>query len=1075
MRKKDSQEKNIQVVVRCRPRSNQEIKDGSPSIIECLPNKKEVSVKHDIADKSSLTKTFGFDKVFDPKSTQLDVYRYVVCPLLEEVLLGYNCTVFAYGQTGTGKTFTMEGEKSSEGGEWDKEPQAGIIPRAMQQLFERLEAMPECEFSVRVSFMEIYNEDLFDLLGSSLDSQKLRIFEDSARKGSVFVQGLEETIVRDKNEVYEILERGRAKRQTAATLMNAHSSRSHSLFSVTVHIKESAVTGEEMLKTGKLNLVDLAGSENVGRSGAVDKRLREAGTINQSLLALGRVITALVERAPHVPYRESKLTRLLQDSLGGRTKTSIIATISPASCNVEETLSTLDYAHRAKNILNRPEINQKLTKKALIKEYTEEIDKLKKDLLAAREKNGIYLAVENYNDMQGRLKSQAESLGNTQEKLNHLETEFEKISELFRDTSEELSGTREELLKTSGELHHTRTNLKKTIEDRDELNFVLKEYDITEANLFARSTELLGVVKNISGDIEKLHSTLERKAQVERNNVDQKEAYKRQFSDSIQGLQQSVLNYCEDEKTKSQEYLKWLQEEIVKKNELVSRQRAFFDDMLAHRQQLISKIIDTEQAHVQSCTVWRESLSQAVAAKKDEVVELFQLLTSEKWNEAIISAKDTFVKSKNILEDIQIFIAQQNAEREKKAAEFLAQSQVTVEMIREQLENHASKQARVTQKRLKTQRKSKTEIQECTLKMQDMLQQLLAVIAQQSETIESDWEEEMLTISEIDTATSTMTENSKRTLQSLGGQDETYVRNLLLHDEETSAGIEDRIDKILHGLDKSSVLLPHIEETAAYAVKSGVSIAGEWQQSVEDSLTNQATFISQNLTTQQEHAHEYNVECLSDHETLNKNLSSGEQQCSDMIASCEESTQSSLERITTLGSVHFTKTGNINGGMTKFINVDLLEDVPSGTTPVRQQYRYPTHLPRTEDRMTLMQLFKENYEVPTTPQLDSRVRKMEEEYLEKQPDEVFMNGENYFDASRADRSRSAVETKSLFSHSSGDDESEAKENFVQDIKLTKQKSAEALVDRSPLRVNNSNSDVVKRSKLPRLKNAPKSH
>jgi kinesin family protein 11 len=126
------------------------------------------------------------------------------------------------------------------------------------------------------------------------------------------------------------------------------------------------------------------------------KRAKETGSINQSLLTLGRCITALVEKGPHIPYRESKLTRILQDSLGGRTKTSIVATISPAQCNIEETMSTLDYAHRAKNITNRPEINQKLTKKALIKEYTVEIDKLKKDLLAAREKNGIFLSPENY-------------------------------------------------------------------------------------------------------------------------------------------------------------------------------------------------------------------------------------------------------------------------------------------------------------------------------------------------------------------------------------------------------------------------------------------------------------------------------------------------------------------------------------------------------------------------------------------------------------------------------------------------------------------------------------------------------
>lgn len=136
-----------------------------------------------------------------------------------------------------------------------------------------------------------------------------------------------------------------------------------------------------MLKVGKLNLVDLAGSENIGRSGAENKRAKEAGMINQSLLTLGRVINALVERSPHIPYRESKLTRLLQDSLGGRTKTCIIAAVSPAKCNLEETLSTLEYAHRAKNIRNKPEVNQRMTKRALIKEYINEIERLKADLI----------------------------------------------------------------------------------------------------------------------------------------------------------------------------------------------------------------------------------------------------------------------------------------------------------------------------------------------------------------------------------------------------------------------------------------------------------------------------------------------------------------------------------------------------------------------------------------------------------------------------------------------------------------------------------------------------------------------
>ncbi|VDM75480.1 unnamed protein product [Strongylus vulgaris] len=192
------------------------------------------------------------------------------------------------------------------------------------------------EYSVRVSYLELYNEELYDLLApTSDDRERLRIFDDSSRKGAVVISGAEELPVRDRSEVYRLLRRGAEKRTTAATLMNMNSSRSHSIFTVSVVIRENTASGEELVKQGKLNLVDLAGSEHIGRSGAEGKRAKEAGNINQSLLTLGRVITALTTSAPHVPYRESKLTRLLQDSLGGATITSIIATLSPASTNYE--------------------------------------------------------------------------------------------------------------------------------------------------------------------------------------------------------------------------------------------------------------------------------------------------------------------------------------------------------------------------------------------------------------------------------------------------------------------------------------------------------------------------------------------------------------------------------------------------------------------------------------------------------------------------------------------------------------------------------------------------------------------
>jgi kinesin family member 11 len=279
-------------------------------------------------------------KVFGVHSKQSEVYNQVVRPVVLEVIEGYNCTIFAYGQTGTGKTFTMEGNSSAllnddvagSSSNWDDDPLTGVIPRSVAHLFSILNSISSCEYSVKISFIELYNEELSDLLSES--TEKLRIYDDPARKGSVVIPGLEEVVVQNKTEVYRILQKGAEKRQKASTLMNSQSSRSHSIFTVTVFLKEKSLEGEEILKVGKLNLVDLAGSENIERSGATGKRAAEAGKINKSLTTLGRVITALVEHRDHIPYRESNLTRLLQDSLGGKTKTTIIATISPAQCNI---------------------------------------------------------------------------------------------------------------------------------------------------------------------------------------------------------------------------------------------------------------------------------------------------------------------------------------------------------------------------------------------------------------------------------------------------------------------------------------------------------------------------------------------------------------------------------------------------------------------------------------------------------------------------------------------------------------------------------------------------------------------
>ncbi|XP_062135052.1 kinesin-like protein Klp61F [Drosophila sulfurigaster albostrigata] len=510
---------NIQVYVRVRPLNSRERCIRSAEVVDVQPPK-EIVTRHTVDSK--LTKKFTFDRTFGPDSRQCDVYSTVVAPLIEEVLAGYNCTVFAYGQTGTGKTHTMVGNECAElKSSWEDDSDIGIIPRALSHLFDELRMM-ELEYTMRISYLELYNEELCDLLSTD-DNVKIRIFDDSSKKGSVIIQGLEEIPVHSKDDVYKLLEKGKERRKTATTLMNAQSSRSHTVFSIVVHIRENGIDGEEMLKIGKLNLVDLAGSENVSKAGNEKGiRVRETVNINQSLLTLGRVITALVDRAPHVPYRESKLTRLLQESLGGRTKTSIIATISPGHKDIEETLSTLEYAHRAKNIQNKPEVNQKLTKKTVLKEYTDEIDKLKRDLMAARDKNGIYLAEDTYGEMMLKMDSQTRELNEKMLLLKALKDELQNKEKIFNEVSmslvkktQKLSRTEQNLSETKGSLLLTKKVLSKTKRRYKEKKQLVESHVKTEEQLTTQANQILAAADLATADTQQLHGTIERRRQVD--------------------------------------------------------------------------------------------------------------------------------------------------------------------------------------------------------------------------------------------------------------------------------------------------------------------------------------------------------------------------------------------------------------------------------------------------------------------------------------------------------------------------------------------------------------------------------
>jgi hypothetical protein len=387
-------ETNVKVAVRCRPMSSKEEARGCGNIVEIDEATGHVQINGlEGADKGAKDgKEFTFDYAYGINSTQDQVYKAIGDPVVTQALDGFNCTVFAYGQTGSGKSYSMMGYGEDH----------GIIPKLNDDLWTRIDvqkakverellkhdegseeakAVGKVDFLVTVSFLEIYNEEIKDLLNPSSKQMKIRENKD---KG-IYVEDLCEVVVKDGKTVLDLIAQGNTVRRVAATKMNDTSSRSHSVFTLkieqrTVSELEGGVTKTQMVKA-KLNLVDLAGSERAEKTGATGSTLKEGANINMSLMALGNVINALSEMGnsktkKHIPYRDSKLTRLLQESLGGNAATVMIAAISPADYNYDETLGTLKYAHRAKSIANAVVKNEDVNQR-MIKDLKNEIEKLR--------------------------------------------------------------------------------------------------------------------------------------------------------------------------------------------------------------------------------------------------------------------------------------------------------------------------------------------------------------------------------------------------------------------------------------------------------------------------------------------------------------------------------------------------------------------------------------------------------------------------------------------------------------------------------------------------------------------------
>ena len=367
----------VKVSIRIRPFNEDEKKLDPTSPIEITDQKNNImTIKRDF-DK----KNFSFDNIFPMETSQTSIFDTTSKDVVNSVLKGYNGTIFAYGQTGSGKTYTMVGN-------FENNEIKGIIPRSFDYIFEEIKKDKEHKYNIKISFIQIYLETIQDLLEPT--NKEIRIREDPEQ--GVYLEGVQWVPVTSTGDCSKIFKIGEKNRVTESTMMNTYSSRSHAILIAKIEkniilskekilelSKESneKIKAERVMTNSFLYLVDLAGSERVKKSKAVNMRLEEAKKINYSLLILGNCIQSLTESKPtYIPYRDSKLTRLLQESLGGNAKTSLIVTISPSGYNTDETISSLNFALRAMKVQNKPIINRSVDYQALCIKLQEDLDKL---------------------------------------------------------------------------------------------------------------------------------------------------------------------------------------------------------------------------------------------------------------------------------------------------------------------------------------------------------------------------------------------------------------------------------------------------------------------------------------------------------------------------------------------------------------------------------------------------------------------------------------------------------------------------------------------------------------------------
>jgi hypothetical protein len=604
---------NVKVIVRVRPHPR--LVPGSQDVIGLTSG--DGSVHVELKDPGRETYVVGVDHALGQESTQQDVFDVVGWPMVDHCMDGFHSTIFAYGQTGSGKTHTMMGE-IDDGDAGHVSENAGLIPRVFDALFSVISEKESEEYrcTVRCSFLEIYNEEITDLLDPSLTGLQIRDGDSSA---GVYVQGLSERQVFNVNDVLELIQAGSKNRSIGATRMNDRSSRSHSVFTATIESRRCLADGSVVVKHSKLNLIDLAGSERVGRSGATGEQLVEARSINKSLTVLGRVISSLVEKQEkkrkgiHVPYRDSKLTFLLQESLGGNSKTAMVATVTPTADSAAETYCTLAFAAGAKKIKCTAVVN-------------EDKEGDLKSLLAENE----------------RLRAALEHGGDGQ-KVRALEMELEQTKMLFDQNSSVITVLRAEQSIIQRELVESKATALRATQEASTLR--------------ASNVSLSNAFESLEEDNAQLHRAL--------NNLQDRFVHE---NGELEHAKAAMVEEMEQVRKKAQEELDTLRKEM----EVMKRNHDDEKDVLLKKIEDMELVVKESETRVEESTKECSALLDKIDVLETSSRQLEQDIV--KWK----SSAESFRFNAKVLED-EICQSKKMQEKLSLDVEELAQQKVTMQ------------------------------------------------------------------------------------------------------------------------------------------------------------------------------------------------------------------------------------------------------------------------------------------------------------------------------------------------------------------------------------------------------------